>query len=228
MGLSKGTYVLYAFEATKQLLYARVESKDDNHVVLQISARGNVSIQVPREEARFQVLPNDRISDAKRRLQCDGKWIKDTLEKAFSMGTVATACAAPGLAGGAATMSGLAQIGGLVGGGAASGIVLLSAAPAVAAGIGLRKCVGRIENDDVTKNTTTVGIVAGGTVGTAAVGGTFVGLSGAGITSTLATLGGGTVATGGYGMAGGLAVCDLEDEYSSFVSRWHGRGYQGP
>lgn len=122
---------------------------------------------------------------------------------------------AVGYAGGmsaASIMSGLATVGGAVGAGAVGGLVALGAAPGVLSALAMRKAL----HDDETLNSderasrkmgrsSAVAGAAGGSVaGIAAVGATGVvtGLSGAGITSGLAAVGG----LLGGGMAAGTAI----------------------
>jgi hypothetical protein len=115
-------------------------------------------------------------------------------------------------AGGAGMMSGLAAVGGVVGGGAVAGIGVLGAAPIAAAQMVMNQVLeddARLSNEErearaVGRTMTTVGAVAGtaGTVGTIAAAGSVAGLSGAGITSGLAAIGG----TVGGGMGAGIAI----------------------
>ncbi len=123
-------------------------------------------------------------------------------------GGVAAGAAA---AGGAGMMQGLAAVGGVVGGGAVAGIGVLGATPIAAAQMVMNQV---LEDDDrlsdeerearaVGRTMTTVGAVAGtaGTVGAIATAGVG-GLSGAGITSGLAAIGG----TVGGSMGAGIAI----------------------
>ncbi|KAF3224576.1 hypothetical protein TWF191_006042 [Orbilia oligospora] len=145
-------------------------------------------IRTPEAEA---VLENDDIDK-----------VLDVLKTALDVGVTVAAAAAPGVAGGAALMSGLAAIGGS----AVGGILVVAGVPAFMAGNTLRKVIKRHENNTDTNDTVVVGMVTGGIVGSATAvgsvfaGGSVVGLSGAGITSGLASLGGGAIASGGLGM----------------------------
>lgn len=108
--------------------------------------------------------------------------------------------------GGAATMSGLATVGSVVGGGAVAGLVTLGAAPAIASTLAMRRAL----KDDPSlsdaersarrlgRHATVGGAALGavGTVATISASGAVAGLSGAGITSGLAAIGGGSMAAG--------------------------------
>ncbi len=130
---------------------------------------------------------------------------------AKGLGGVAVGGGVAAAAGGAGMMQGLAAVGGVVGGGAVAGIVGLGAAPAAAAQMVMNQV---LADDDrlptkerdaraVGRAATTVSAVAApvaavGAIATAGVGG----LSGAGITSGLAAIGG----TVGGGMGAGIAI----------------------
>ena len=132
--------------------------------------------------------------------------LKQALAMAKSAPLLVAAAAAPGLAGGASTMSGLASIGAMAGAGAAVGVVMISAAPAALGVLGIRNAVRGAGADQQSTNVTTLAAAGGATVGTAGVAATFIGASGSGITSTLAACGGGSLAAGGWGLAGGLIM----------------------
>jgi hypothetical protein len=109
-------------------------------------------------------------------------------------------------------MSGLATVGGVVGGGAVAGIGALGLAPAAITSYAMSKVLEdseHLSSDErearaLGRTMTTVGAAAGtaGTVGAVAAAGSVAGLSAAGITSGLAAVG----ATVGGGMAAGVAV----------------------
>ncbi|KAF3248335.1 hypothetical protein TWF192_006330 [Orbilia oligospora] len=115
-------------------------------------------IRTPEAEA---VLENDDIDK-----------VLDVLKTALDVGVTVAAAAAPGVAGGAALMSGLAAIGGS----AVGGILVVAGVPAFMAGNTLRKVIKRHENNTDTNDTVVVGMVTGGIVGSAtAVGSVFAG-----------------------------------------------------
>lgn len=122
---------------------------------------------------------------------------------AASAPLLVAASAAPGVAGGTVTTSGLASIGGVLGAGMAMGVVIISAAPAVLGVAGIRNSARRAGDDQQTMNVTTGAAVVGAVEGMAGVAFTIIGSS---ITSTLAAYGGGSLAAGGWGMAGGLIM----------------------
>ena len=94
----------------------------------------------------------------------------------------------------------------------AGGVVVIAAAPSALGVVTLRQISQAIQNDTITSDISTIGGVVGAITGTGAsigaisAAGSVAGLSSWGITSGLAALGGGTVASGGLGMVGGLLV----------------------
>lgn len=136
------------------------------------------------------------------------------VDNASTVRSVAQGLAAGGAmaTGGAGMMSGLAAVGGVVGGGAVAGIGVLGAAPTAAAKMVMNQV---LEDDDrlsdeerearaVGRAATTVGAVVGTAAPVVAIStfGSVAGLSGAGITSGLAAIGG----TVGGGMGAGIAI----------------------
>ena len=110
-------------------------------------------------------------------------------------------------------MSGLAAIGAQVGAGAMGGVIVIAAAPALL-GVAALNVIGQALGSDASTRLVACGAgVVGGGMGTTGVimavseMGTVAGLSGTGIASGLAALGGVLLAAGGTGMAGGLVVC---------------------
>ncbi|MGQ9873157.1 hypothetical protein [Leptodesmis sp.] len=109
-------------------------------------------------------------------------------------------------------MSGLATVGGVVGGGAVAGIGVLGAAPGLVTTVAMSQVLKDDESlpsDEreargVGRTMTAVGAFTGtaGAVGAIAASGSVAGLSGAGITSGLAAVGG----VVGGGMAAGVLV----------------------
>jgi Lecithin retinol acyltransferase len=128
-----------------------------------------------------------------------------------SIGIVGTTGAAVGLSG-AGIMSGLAIVGGIVGGGAVAGVSVLGAVPGLIAKVAMDQVLQDDENltpdersaREVGRTMTTVGAIAGsaGAVGAIAACGSVAGLSAAGITSGLATVG----SIVGGGMTAGVAI----------------------
>ncbi|KAF3180482.1 hypothetical protein TWF225_001504 [Orbilia oligospora] len=257
MRISEDQHILYALDRANTLLYGRVtKMRCDGLVEIAIRSGGRLNLIIENDSNRIQVLPNSITPEAEAVLETDDiDNVLKALETALDVGVTVAAAAAPGLAGGAAIMSGLAAIGGT----AVGGILVVAGAPAFMAGNTIRKVIKRHENNTDTNDTVVVGMVAGGFVGSATAvgsvfaGGSVVGLSGAGITSGLASLGGGALASGGLGMVGGLVACtgiitipvlsfgflawglvaganeaDLQGEYRNFCRRWHHRGYRGP
>ncbi|KAK6345605.1 hypothetical protein TWF718_007515 [Orbilia javanica] len=265
--VQEGQYIVYALGAswegslcnTNTLLYARVirVKEDENLIEIELRSDNRLTLTIENDPNRIQVLPNSARAVAEKIIQEDDiEQLKKTLETVFGIGATVTAAAAPGLAGGAALMSGLATIGA---GSAVCGIVLVAGAPVVLAGNTLRKVIKRHENSTVTNVAVGAGMATGGTAGSfAAIGlvsaaGPVAGLSGAGITSGLAGLAGGSLASGGGGMVVGLGVCSgiiavpalglglltwaiagsysenaLKKQYDAFCQRWRRQGYSGP
>lgn len=83
------------------------------------------------------------------------------------------------------------------------GVVVISAAPAVLGVAGIRNAARRAGADQSSTNITAGAAVVGAVGGTAGVASSVIGTS---ITSTLAAYGGGSLAAGGWGMAGGLMM----------------------
>ncbi|KAF3203231.1 hypothetical protein TWF106_002048 [Orbilia oligospora] len=257
MRISEGQHILYALDWANTLFYGRVTNmRYDGLIEIAIRSRGRLTLTIENDSNRIQVLPNSRTPEAEAVLENDDiDKVLDVLKTALDVGVTVAAAAAPGVAGGAALMSGLAAIGGS----AVGGILVVAGVPAFMAGNTLRKVIKRHENNTDTNDTVVIGMVTGGIVGSATAvgsvfaGGSVVGLSGAGITSGLASLGGGAIASGGLGMVGGLMACtgiiavpilsfgvlawglvaetneaDLQEKYRNFCRRWRHQGYQGP
>ncbi|KAJ7055891.1 hypothetical protein C8F01DRAFT_448743 [Mycena amicta] len=211
-----GTYVRYALALPPgsphqgRLELAQIVGPDDNapgRVWIRLTA--HLVLSVPHIPQRFCLLPNAMIPQAQAAVavQALGHF-EDAIVLLTSAGATVIAAAAPGLAGGAAMMSGLATIGGT----AVGGIVIIAALPALSASVGVLKIINRNQNDEVAKDAATASVVAGSIAGSCIVvtavaeAGAVAGLSGAGITSGLAALGGGAIIEGGAGIAGGLMV----------------------
>lgn len=146
------------------------------------------------------------------------------------MKIVVTSAAAEGLFGAASVTSGLSALGGdsMAAGGAgmAGGIVVVAAAPSLLTAHTIYNLCSAMENNSTTPTVVALsgagGAVLGTSVGVVMVveSGTVAGLSASGITSGLAALGGGSVASGGAGMLGGLAAVvesDLKRQRSELL-----------
>jgi hypothetical protein len=128
------------------------------------------------------------------------------------LGAVGAVGAGAGLAGGAATMTGLATVGAAVAGGAAAGIGVVGAAPALAAVGAVRLMLPDDEalsaEERAARTSGRVASIGGaaagaaGAIGAVSAAGSVAGLSAAGITSGLAAIGG----VVGGGMAMGLVL----------------------
>jgi hypothetical protein len=157
------------------------------------------------------------------------------------LAAVAAVGTAGGLSGAAGTMSGLATVGSLVGGGAVAGIGLVGAAPATVAVAAMQLVLKDDDKlSDEERQARTVGRVASvgggvagvaGAIGAVSAAGSVAGLSAAGITSGLAAIG----ATVGGGMAAGLvittaapAVAAVALGYGVYqVAKWFGTKKKG-
>lgn len=203
--VKQGDYVAVFVCEIACICYGRVIRVEEERIFLKLCPE-----YVHEAEPADVVLKPIRYArEAQAAVEKASSWIGPAIalaQSAFAPLVVAAA-AAPGLAGGAASMSGLASIGAYAGVGAAGGIVIIAAAPAAlgAAGVAtLARGVGADKN--ATMAATGAGVVGGG-AGVAVVGWTFIGASGSSITSALAALGGGSIASGGGGMAVGLVLC---------------------
>lgn len=138
--------------------------------------------------------------------------------------TVGATGAATGFSG-AGVMSGLATVGGTVGGGAVAGVGVLAAAPAIAANAGLALAYQDDPNADDAERASRFAARGAGVAATAAGGVGSVaaisaagtaGLSGAGITSGLAAIGG----TVGGGMLAGTAITVAAPAALALAGAW--------
>ncbi|KAK6500877.1 hypothetical protein TWF506_003638 [Arthrobotrys conoides] len=257
MRITEGQHVIYALGGANCLIFGRVTKvKSNNLIDLEIRSNDRLNLTVVNDPHRLHIIPNSETPAAQRAIGSDDvKKLLEALEMALDVGATVATAAAPGLAGGAALMSGLAAIGGT----AVGGILVATSLPAALAGNTLRKIIKRHENNTDSNDAVAVGMITGGVcggvtvVGSVAAAGTVGGLSAAGITSGLAGLGGGALAAGGWGMAGGLVVCTgiftvpilscgvlawalvaddnearSQRQYDAFCQRWHNQGYRGP
>lgn len=252
--MRKGTYVIVAPPGTQRMRYGQVDVKNGNTVIVELTS--GVYLSLPSHHV--QILPNAEVSRA-REIMTSLVQANATLLLALELATAAPNIvlinAATGLSGGAAIMNGLA----VIGSSAMGGIVLLSSAPSALSALALAELCSAIENDGLTAEITEVagvaGVIVSGVTTVAAVytEGAVVGLSAAGITSGLAAIGGGAVASGGLGMVGGLVICCLSSicvaggvtgaawlvshavrqmqiraDYVRFLAQWRGNGYLLP
>ncbi|KAF3319341.1 hypothetical protein TWF173_003783 [Orbilia oligospora] len=159
MRISEGQHILYALDRSNDLLYGRVtEMRYDGLIEIAIRSGGRLSLIVENDSNRIQVLPNSRTPEAEAVLENDDiDKVLEALETALDVGATVAAAAAPGVAGGAAIMSGLAAIGGS----AVGGILVVAGVPAFMAGNTIRKVIKRHENNTDTNDTVVVGTVTG-------------------------------------------------------------------
>lgn len=197
---SSKDYVAVFVREIDCICYGRVNRVEQGHL------RGpGPGVRLPGRGRRCRALAH--AVGGRGEAVLNATWIGQAIELARSAPLLVAAAAAPSLSGGAATMSGLASIGATVGAGATVGIVLISAAPAVVGTAGVATLArGAGADRNATMAATGAGFLGGG-AGVAAVESTFIGASGSTITSTLAWLGGGSIASGGGGMVAGLFVC---------------------
>ncbi|KAF9039616.1 hypothetical protein BDZ89DRAFT_1213062 [Hymenopellis radicata] len=230
-------------------------------IILRENASGTYSVQFSTQHTLNAVdpvlicqLPKSLIRPAEKAIR-DGaskivKAFKDA--SAAEVTIVIGSAAGAGLSGGAATMSGLATLGSIVGGGAVSGVAVVSMGPIATTSKGMQMIVKANENDRTTGNIAAGTCVATGiassTLGATPIisaSGTVIGLSGPGIASGLAAIGGTMLggvaviaaASTGVGLVGGLIAWGITsavrqdaigDEYSDFIDAGRRLGYQGP
>lgn len=264
VSLKPGTHCVYAWKSSggRRLIYCRIESLEGTTVTVKLPMRnqpGHILLVVPLDRTRFQTLPNRLVNKAKESYQL--KSIKDlpaVVKKAFKSGdvpipTVISATSAVGVYGGAELMKRYQIITLGYKGGAPLGVLGLAALPGVAlSGYAVQK-VAELENDPVTAMISKVGLAIGNAAGLAAActavskAGPVAGLSGRGIVTGLAALGGrrgitmGLVACSGlfamvcmavggavWGVTRRLRRNGLDNEYKKFMDRWRSSGYKGP
>ncbi|EPS38699.1 hypothetical protein H072_7542 [Dactylellina haptotyla CBS 200.50] len=232
--IAVGDYVVYGDPVHTRLLYCRVQAifqvpvvQNQNFIAFASSVgRLNVPYNaatlaqvhrlprwvIPRARAAIGVIPPFNLAPVLAVLQAILR-MNNAVDFAVSdVGAAVTAAAVPGVFGGASVMSGLATVGGTVGAGAVGGILVVAGGPAMAVGGGICTIIDAVEDDETAAVAGKAGVCAGGACGLAATVTSVycagvTGLSGAGITSGLAALGGGSLAAGGSGMALGLTAC---------------------
>ncbi|KUI55033.1 hypothetical protein VP1G_02346 [Cytospora mali] len=259
-----GTHCVYAWKSSggRRLIYCRIESFEGTTVTVKLPMRnqpGHILLVVPLDRARFQTLPNRLVNRAKEAYQLSS--IKDlpaVVKRAITSGdvpipTALAASSAIGVYGGAELLARYQIITLGYKGGAPLGVLGLAALPGIAmSGYALQK-VAKLENDPVTAMITKLGLAIGNVAGLAAAytavsrSGSVAGLSGRGIVTGLAALGGRRGTTMGLVACSGLfaVVCmaisgavwgitrrlrrnGLDNEYKKFVDRWRSSGYKGP
>lgn len=210
-----GAVIQFLFQETKELRYGQIDHVCSGRVYVKIA--DGVFLVLKGANSIWSFVPDRYLNQAQGIITAAMN--TDAILRLASVEgvkLVVLSASAKGLFGGAAISSGLATLGGGAvaagGAGMAGGIVVVASAPSLLTAHSLYHVSNALENNSATPTAVAVGGV-GGAVGGATIGiylvsetGVVSGLSAAGISSGLAALGGGSVATGGSGMLGGLAA----------------------
>ena len=176
-----------------------------------------VFMELKKEEVIWSYVPSKYLEKAKQIIDfvMDVRTVLQ-LTSVEGVRLVVTSAAAEATFGAASVTSGLATLGGgsvASGGlGMVGGIFVVAAAPSTLTAHAIYNLCSAMENNSITPTAVAVGgvggAVAGSTIGVIMVAesGAVAGLSASGITSGLAALGGGSIASGGLGMLGGVAA----------------------
>ncbi|CAE7464130.1 PRPF6, partial [Symbiodinium pilosum] len=207
---------------TKTLKYGQVDRVLDGSSAFVKIADG-VFMVVTAANTIWSFVPNTHIDKAKKAVSAcwDAARIL-SLTSVEGVKIVVTSVAAEGLCGAASVTSGLATLGGgsVAGGGLGmvGGIFVVAAAPSVLSAHAIYNLCDAMENNSLTPTAVAIGGVGGAVAGSTlldsawigivmvAESGAVAGLSASGITSGLAALGGGSIASGGAGVLGGVAA----------------------